>query len=99
MQTARRRLGGPACSRGGSSYLSGRARARLRRVLTKKSKAESEQQPSSLQLPDCNFGPLLNFVGGFVGQRCNASGWLVAGLPEGKPDLHTSQVETRRRGG
>lgn len=99
VQTARRRFGGHASSSGGSSYLSGRARARLRRVLAKKSEAESLQQPSSLQLPDCNFGPLLNFVGGFVGQRCNASDWLVAGLPEGKPDLHTSQVETRRRGG
>jgi hypothetical protein len=57
---------------------------------------EEAPAPALLPLPDCSFGPLLNFVGAFSGPQCNATGWLVGGLPADKPDLHASQVEARR---
>jgi hypothetical protein len=65
---------------------------RRRRLAAKK----PDISKAGLQLPPCDFGPLLNFVGNFTGCECSEAGWLVGGLPAGMPDLHQAQVAARK---
>lgn len=78
---------------GDSLLHAGTGQARLLRQL------EADDSAEPLLLPSCEFGPLLNFVGGFAGELCKSSGWLVAGLPDDRPDLHASQVTARLQHG
>ncbi|EFN56876.1 hypothetical protein CHLNCDRAFT_144516 [Chlorella variabilis] len=51
-----------------------------------------------LELPGCDLGPLLNFVGAFVKPNCRTKmKWLVEALNASSPaDLHRAQVAARR---
>ncbi|EFN56045.1 hypothetical protein CHLNCDRAFT_145493 [Chlorella variabilis] len=50
-----------------------------------------------LGLPDCDFGPYLNFYGSFTGNQCAAMGWLVAPLNASMPsNLWLAQTAARR---
>eukprot|EP00887_Chlorella_sp_A99_P006605 scaffold3.g6605.t1 len=52
---------------------------------------------SPVQLPDCSFGPLLNFVGSYQGNRCGSMKWVVQSLQTAMPaDLYRSMLFRRK---
>ncbi|KAL4457378.1 hypothetical protein ABPG75_012243 [Micractinium tetrahymenae] len=51
-----------------------------------------------LQLPPCDWGPMLTFVGPFRGYACPGKLWMVQPLAQGSPpDLYDAQRELRRQ--
>lgn len=56
-----------------------------------------QDETPPVELPPCDFGPLLNFIGSYdVGDGCSGTGWLVQGLGEEAPsDLYRRQVVQR----
>ena len=50
-----------------------------------------------LKLPPCDFGPLLNYWGSFMGDTCPAMGWSIVPLNTSLPDnLWEAQKAARR---
>lgn len=73
---------------------------RGRRAAKQAAAAGPARKPSRrpLELPGCDLGPLLNFVGAFVKPNCRTKmKWLVEALNASSPaDLHRAQVAARR---